>query len=146
MEETSIKERFARTEEEREYLLRVRNPDNPCSKDPEEEITYSKETGQLVTSIVETPRTCFHYVKRTNRTVTNKEKKGMFNSEKSCAEVVKIVKNIDPLLYLKDSTSGVKIKDHVSSILHLTKSQVSLTQEEENLFKKALSRILVLIV
>lgn len=40
LEETSFKETYCETEEERDYLLKVRNPINLFSQDPEEE-SYS---------------------------------------------------------------------------------------------------------
>ncbi|PNF26220.1 hypothetical protein B7P43_CG03716 [Cryptotermes secundus] len=67
--EVPLKETKITTEEEKTYMLRCMNPDNPFSEDPEEEMTYSKEHGYLITEEIEVPRTIFHYVKRSNRTV-----------------------------------------------------------------------------
>lgn len=55
LEETCLKEIFVQSKEEKHYLLRVRNPDNPVSMPAEEEITYSKDTGALSLGFVETP-------------------------------------------------------------------------------------------
>lgn len=68
MEETCLKEKFADTTEEKEYLLRVRHSENPFSAEPTEEITNPKELGRLTTDLVECPRTVFHLIRRTNRT------------------------------------------------------------------------------
>lgn len=68
LEETSLKEHFVATQEDAEYLLKIRHPNNPFSSDPSEEITYSTEMGKIITGVTEVPRTVFHFVKRTNRT------------------------------------------------------------------------------
>lgn len=63
-----MKERMSNTEEEREYILPIINPDNPFSGEVEEEMVYSKDKGTLDLEKVETPRTTFNFVKRSNRT------------------------------------------------------------------------------
>lgn len=47
LEETSLKEHFVATQEDAEYLLKIRHPNNPFSSDPSEEITYSTEMGKM---------------------------------------------------------------------------------------------------
>lgn len=61
--------------EELDNHLRIRNPESPFSAEPTEELRYSKEHGTLTVDKIETPRTCFYYVKNTNRTFMRNEKK-----------------------------------------------------------------------
>lgn len=64
-----IRDSYAISKNEKDYILRVLNPNNPFIVAPLEEISYSKkETGRLIITEVETIRTIFHYVKRSNRT------------------------------------------------------------------------------
>lgn len=69
LEESSHKEHFVVTEEEKEYLLRIRNPNNPFHGDTGEKVKYSVERGCLMLGEVDTPRTAFHFIKRSNRTL-----------------------------------------------------------------------------
>lgn len=67
LEETSLKAHFAHTQKEKEYLLRIRNPASPFHAEAEEEVKYSVERGCLTIGEVETPRTAFHFIKRSHR-------------------------------------------------------------------------------
>lgn len=66
-----MKERLAQTMEERKYFLRVYNPETPFMARVEEEVAYSRDTGDLVLSIPEVPRCAFTFVKRANRVIAN---------------------------------------------------------------------------
>lgn len=74
--------------------MKIRNPDNPFSEEPEEEVTYSRDLACLTTDFIEIPRTVFHYVKRTNRTIKTKQiiNRLQRNEQKSetCSETFKI--------------------------------------------------------
>lgn len=77
-----MKERLTSTQKEKEYLLRIINPDKPFSGEVEEEMVYSKEKGTLDLEKVETPRTIFNFVKRSNRTFKGDMKEKQAEKEK----------------------------------------------------------------
>lgn len=56
---------FTSNNEEMEYLMRVRNPENPFSPDSEAEVVV--EHGQLMLEQMDTPETAFHFCKRSNK-------------------------------------------------------------------------------
>ena len=91
-----MRERFITTMKDKEYILKLRDPTNPFSSDPVEDISYSKDIGRLVTTEIDTPRIIFHYMKRSNRTVINTLKKKLFGNERLNAEASKIVKTVIP--------------------------------------------------
>lgn len=76
------KERLVKTIEEKNYLLRIINPDNPFSGEIEEEMTYSKKKGTLDIELVETPRMIFNFVKKSNRTFKGEMKESQAEKEK----------------------------------------------------------------
>nr|QMP82206.1 polymerase PB1 [Coleopteran orthomyxo-related virus OKIAV185] len=54
LEEISLRSHLVSTDTDKEYLLRIRNPHNPFSQDPQEETVFSKEHGSLITEEIET--------------------------------------------------------------------------------------------
>nr|AJG39088.1 PB1 [Shuangao Insect Virus 4] len=138
LEETSLKETFAVTQADRDYLLRVRNPDNPFNGDPKEEITWSKEMGTLTMDYVDTPRTVFHFVRRANRAVTNIKGKTHADSEKAHSEALKILTLSDVSLLIKAPTSSVTMAQHVISNLHSMAASIGLDEAELEGMRKAI--------
>lgn len=124
LEELTLRERYASEESEKQYLLKVCNPNNPICSEPTEEVSYSKDAGRLVTTEVETPRTIFHYVKRSNRTVTNSVKKTMFDQEKINSETAKIVKAVIPTTMVKYPTDATMISRQLIAALSIYRSRV----------------------
>ncbi|KAK7868019.1 hypothetical protein R5R35_010191 [Gryllus longicercus] len=88
LEETSLREVWARIDEDREYLLRIRNPDNPFTTDNDQELTYSKEIGCMVLSEIETPRNSFTFMRKANRAVTNLKAKTHESLERAASQIV----------------------------------------------------------
>lgn len=70
----ALKKKFVCTEGEKNYLKCTLNPENPFSDRPDEDVTYSEEHGCLTIDKIYIPQTVYHYVKRTNRTLRNREK------------------------------------------------------------------------
>nr|QMP82248.1 polymerase PB1 [Phasmatodean orthomyxo-related virus OKIAV172] len=141
LEEISLRETKTVTKEDKEYLLRVCNPRNPFCADPSEEISYSKETGKLVTTEVDTPRTVFHYVKRSNRTVQNSIKKTMFNQERINAAASKIIKAVVPTTLVRYPNDSTLISHQILAALSIYRSRVTLTQAQEDEFIKCMQLI-----
>lgn len=141
LEETSIRRMYAVTTQDSEYLLRVCHPQNPFAPEPEEDIQYSKETGQLTTNLIETPRTIFHYVKRSNRTAMNRRDADHMEEEQSNAEALRIINSADLTTLLRTQTSKTKASTHVISMLNRLKETVELTDNESRLFRKAIKRL-----
>lgn len=97
----ALKEKFVTNEEENNYLKRTMNPKNPFLEKVEEDITYSKEHGCLTIDKIYTPQTIFHLVKRTNRTLRDKEKTEQAQKEKANAEAVHILTRVLPTSILE---------------------------------------------
>lgn len=133
LEETAMKEALAECTEEKEYFLRVNNPETPFRSNLEEEIAYSRDTGDLVLSLPEIPRNAFTYMKRSNRTIknvtgpTHEEEE----EEKASAQVLKIVNMVDVTTHLKVPSSKHRISEHIQSHLEQMRAGLVLDEEEE---------------
>lgn len=138
LEETSLKETYVTTDEEKNYLLRVRNPQNPFCPEPMEEITFSKEKGAMVSSVIETPRTAFHYIKRSNRTVTNSMKKQNFEDEKIHTEASNLIKTVLPQTMVRPDHSRRSIAHHMLANLSVLASGYELSEEEGKMLLEAM--------
>jgi len=143
LEETSLKEALATDEEERAYFYKLRDPSNPFIGRIEEEIVFDPTIGSLAVSSVETPRTVFHFMKRSNRAVTNiahKDNDGLTTAdiEKAHAEASKILLETDVSLNLHVPGNSTKCSDHVTSMLTMLRGEIELTDDEEALYRRAL--------
>nr|AJG39090.1 PB1 [Wuhan Louse Fly Virus 4] len=139
LEETCLKEYFAETQEEKEYFLRIRNPENPFSTEPKEEITWSKDAGTLTIGYAETPRTVFHYVKRTNRTVRNKKGPTQADEEKANAEAMGLLTMADISTLVKIPSGSHNMADHMVSCLRTVSSGMDMSTDEQQLMEEALT-------
>ncbi|KAG5898325.1 hypothetical protein JTB14_023014 [Gonioctena quinquepunctata] len=131
LEETSMREKFADTNKETHYLLGVKNPENPILKrsrgrDDLFQMTLTMET-------VETPRTCFNYLKKSNRTLNRDDKKEEEESEKSHNEASKVVNFVDPTIMVDYHTTSSVISSHPSSIIKYERQGIQLTEEESKM-------------
>lgn len=129
LEETSLREHYSKNQEDKDYLLRVRNPNNPFCPADTEDTTYSKEQGKVVLLPIETPRTAFHYIKRSNRTSVHMKNPENVRIERTNNEAINILRQADPTLYLKRPTSRTLMSDHVKSMIVNIASDVDLTTE-----------------
>lgn len=77
LEETSLKEANTTNDTVKEYLLRIRNPNNPFSGYPAKKLTYSWDNHY------QHRRSTKHHVKRTNIT---KKSKGTSNWHRRCKQ------------------------------------------------------------
>lgn len=109
LNEIAMKRRLVTTEEEKDYLNRIMNPDSPFVEEPEEEMTFSKEHGKLIMDVVEAPRNVFTYTKRSNRTFREEKKKAQAEKEKSNAAVLKVIQLLDPTVYLEYPKSSCSL-------------------------------------
>nr|QMP82338.1 polymerase PB1 [Coleopteran orthomyxo-related virus OKIAV179] len=141
LEEISIKERLVSTPEEKLYLDRITNPENPFISDVKEEMQFSKEHGMLVLDTVETPRNVFTYVKRSNRTLAKKSKAQQEKEEKANGEVISIVNRVDPSTLLSYPISNTTISQHLISIISARAEAMNLTDEEIDLVNQAMSKL-----
>uniref|UniRef100_A0AAT9JAH8 RNA-directed RNA polymerase catalytic subunit n=1 Tax=Blattella germanica orthomyxovirus 1 TaxID=3133491 RepID=A0AAT9JAH8_9ORTO len=131
LQEIPLKETYCTSDQESNYLLKCINPDNPFSEDPDEEMVYSKEHGCLILEEVEVPRTVFHYVKRSNRSVSTASSQNTAAEEKAHSEALKICRQVDPTLYISNPSTNVSINEHLIGILSSTYSSLELTAEEK---------------
>lgn len=134
-----MKERLSTTPEEKDYLLRIINPDNPFSGEVEEEMVYSKEKGTLDLERVETPRTIFNFVKRSNRTFKGELKGKQADKEKMYSKIMKVVNSADPSTLISFPRSAAVISDHVGGILKTMRNSLVLSEEEEERYLNALN-------
>jgi hypothetical protein len=138
LEETSLREHFAITEEDKGYLMRMRNPENPFSKDPEEGVSYSVDRGRLVVDTIETPRTVFHYCKRSNRTINSKTRSVQIENERHNAEALSIIRLALPNTYLRTPSSSTPINLAIRAALILGSSNCELSEDERKEVEAAL--------
>lgn len=117
LEETGLREHYAITQEDKEYLLRIRNPNNPFCPADTEDTTYSKEQGKVVLLPIETPRTAFHYIKRSNRTSVHIKNPEHVKTEQTNNETINILRQADPTLHIRRPTSRTLMSDHIKSTI-----------------------------
>lgn len=100
LEEAEMKKHMAESEEEVEYLYQIRNPSNPFSGNPEEDISWDRTLSSLVATLPEVPRSVFTYLKRSNRTCTNlsslDERRNVERLQRGNALICRIVNMADP--------------------------------------------------
>nr|BEJ26072.1 polymerase basic 1 [Aedes orthomyxo-like virus 2] len=138
LEETSMKERLAVQDNERDYFLRIRNPDNPFNSDPTEETTYDRDSGCLTVDKIDTPRTIFHYIKRANATITNVRTPNHSHSEKDNARALNILTTADPTMHLRTAGSSHSMMSHVSGVLQTAASGQEWSGAEKELIERAI--------
>lgn len=138
LQEIPLKERYCKTEEEQNYLLKCQNPNNPFSEQPREELTYSKEHGCLQLMEIEVPRTIFHFLKMSNRSVNKDESKKRAEEEIAFGEAASVAKFVDPTLSLDIPNVNTSIASHLYGILETEAHDVDLDEEEAILVAKAM--------
>nr|DBA44339.1 TPA_asm: polymerase PB1 [Diachasmavirus orthomyxi] len=138
LQEIPLKELAAKEEKEKEYLLKIMNPNNPFSGEAEEEITYSRDKGTLISIYNEIPRNLFTWIKRSNRTVRSKDKGDLFDDEKANAEALEIIRLADPTVYLEYPKTKSKVSKHIMGMMHILRSGCSLSESEEAAYAEAL--------
>nr|AJG39084.1 PB1 [Jingshan Fly Virus 1]APG77897.1 polymerase PB1 [Jingshan Fly Virus 1] len=141
LEETCLKEYYKTTKEEEEYFLKIRNPDNPFSSEPKEEITWSKDEGTLSLEYVETPRTVFHFVKRANRAITNIKGPTHADSERAHAEALNLLTMADISTLVRTPASSITMADHMVSCIRTMASNSGISKEELDIVSKAIKRL-----
>nr|URY50684.1 PB1 protein [Quaranjavirus sp.] len=133
--EIPLKERFVETEEEKTYLLRVMNPDNPFTGGPTELTTYSVELGQLVDVEMDIPRNLFNLQKRSNATRRSLLRKEEDNFKKVCTEITEVFEAVDPVSALITPRTTTKMSQSLAHQLSaergaLRSAGVEFTNEE----------------
>lgn len=141
LEETALKEFHARSDKEKEYFLRINNPENPFAGPPGEEIMYSRETNQLVVSTPEIPRNCFTFLKRSNRANANRRSDKKLELERASTEAMKITNSIDFASNLQMPSTKVPLADYIADKLEDKAIDLVLSEEENNRLQAALRRL-----
>lgn len=141
LEETALKERGVNTEMEKRYLLRIRNPDNPFSGEPREEITWSKESGTLTSDYIDTPRTVFHYVKRANATIKNIKGRTHVDEERDNSNALEIVNIADLSTLIRTPAHPGSMAKHVAGCLEVSAVSLDLDDRERGKLALALERL-----
>jgi hypothetical protein len=141
LEETSLRSHWATTETEKNYLNKIRNPDNPFLGPQTEEITWDWETGTLRSDFIETPRTIFHCVKRANRAIKNIKGPTHADEEKRHSEALDLITMGDPSTLLRTPSAPHSCSSHIASFMKTNASSLDLTEEESKLIDAALNRL-----
>lgn len=121
---------------EKGYLLRIRSREIPFSQEPTEEMTYSKEHRNF--RQIEIHRTCFCFLKKSNRTLNRTDKKEEAESEQNHHAATKIINCIDPTTLISGNSSNSRISSHLSSILKIEKGNMLLDEDERKLVEDAI--------
>nr|UAJ23566.1 PB1 [Granville quaranjavirus] len=141
--EIPFKERLVTTEEEKTYLLRIMNPNNPFTGGPSEMTTYSVELGQLVDVEMDIPRNLFHLQKRSNATKRSLLKDEEEKFKKVCNEINEVFETIDPVSALVTPRTTMKMSDSLGHQLAsergaLKSAGVTFDEEETQILNKAI--------
>lgn len=143
LDETTLREYYADTPEKMNYWKRCLNPNNPFSKEASEEFTYNKEKGVMAQSIVETPRTIFHYAQRHNRTFRGDKAEMSKNNMKFASEALDIIELANPAFKVITYQSTQKCMNYVSGATDtfIKANKDNLNFEELNLISNAMRRV-----
>nr|UUT42619.1 MAG: polymerase PB1 [Orthomyxoviridae sp.] len=141
--EIPLKERYVTTEEEKSYLLKVMNPDNPFTGGPAELTTYSVELGQLVDIEMDIPRNLFNLQKRSNATKRSLLRAEEDTFKKVCNEVNEVFEMVDPVSALITPRTTTKMSTSLAHQLSgergaLRSAGVEFSPEELNLIDQAI--------
>lgn len=142
--EIPLKERASETEEEKAYLLKVMNPDNPFTAAAGEHTTYSVELGTLTETQFDIPRNLFHSLKRSNRTQKSVLRREENEFKKACEEVTEIFEAVDPVSALLTPKTSAPMSESLVAQLTaergaLQSIQVEFTPEESEEIRLAIS-------
>lgn len=140
LEQIAMKSRIADNEAEKEYLLRIQNPENPFSAPPEDSIRYDKELNAIIATAIQTPRNIFSYMRRSNRSNIGKTDRKV-EEEKDNTEALDILQSADPTLFFKTPSTSVSMADHLISILDAVGGDLELSENEKTKLKKAISKL-----
>jgi hypothetical protein len=124
-----------------EYLRKLRNPDSLVSSDLREEPTYSRDLGILTIEETDTPRTVFHYYKRSNWTANNATREEEIKEESHYAQAVSTAKATDPTLRIRTPGLRTNLSQQLLAFLQYLSIWVDLTKEEEVIFQAAVKRL-----
>nr|UMO75713.1 MAG: polymerase PB1 [Xinjiang sediment orthomyxo-like virus 4] len=141
LEETCLKEKFVKTDFDKDYLMKIRDPSNPFAGAMEETVNWDPKSGGLSFNEVETPRTVFHYVKRANRSITNIQGKTNANTEKHHAAALRIINESDVSTNIIVPSSRVPAADHVKNCLLALAVDIDMDQGEQITFFRAIERL-----
>lgn len=137
LEETSLKEANITNDKEKEYLLRIRNPDNPFSG-PCKELTYSVEFGIITTNTGEVPRiTWSGQIEQRNR----KEPATDIEDANKHKQGLKIVENINLAITIEKPTSRDSFHDYFLTHLQHMRTDRVLSQDEEGLYRQGIMKM-----
>nr|APG77865.1 polymerase PB1 [Beihai orthomyxo-like virus 1] len=147
LHEIPLKEELMKplSEFEREYYLKVVNPENPFTQREQSHTSYSIETGTLIETETEIPRNVFHYIKKSNRTVKNDEKSAELIYQKSCDNAVKIYEKLVPSSVLFNPTGSRSMAKAITEVLGVSKKTLQesnmLTEAEVDLIQEAINYV-----
>lgn len=75
---------------------------------------FKGNRNSLTTNLVETSRTIFHYVKRSNRSAEGKRQAVFANEENTISEARKIINSADPTTMIKVQQPGLELTNMYS--------------------------------
>lgn len=122
-------------------MLRIRNPNNPFHGDTGEEVKYSVEKGCLTLGEVDTPRTAFHFIRRSNRASKGENSRANIRIERENAEALRILNMADVTTAIRAPSTMVAMSKHISNCLETDANECDLTNEEKLIVEQAIYRL-----
>lgn len=120
IEETALRRKHVLTEQDKSYLLKVRNPVKSFTMELRREVNWSKEFGTLTLEEVETPRTVLCYVRRNNRTNLNVRGKTYQDSERTHAAAQSLANQSNVSLMVRVPQGSESIVNFMISSMYTT--------------------------
>ena len=141
IDESTLRFDEAQSQEEKEYIYQVLNPNNPFSAAAEEQIMYSKDLGTMITSENETPRNLFTFIRRSNRSINNLTSLTEANKEKANKSAYEIATTADPSLFLRPQSIRNPLSELVSCNLTYMCENLQLSSSEKEQVIRAIRRL-----
>nr|DBA44211.1 TPA_asm: polymerase PB1 [Orthomyxo-like virus forcipomyiae] len=143
LEEVALKSSYATTNEEKEYIKRIRTTDNPFVSSSEEEFTWSKETGGLAMASVSVPKNLFCTRRRTNRTLHTEKGIKQAQVERANSVALDIVRYADRTNFIRPTPSMIKCRLHALNNYRIQFEAIKdqLTEEEIQDAHKAIAKL-----
>nr|APG77890.1 polymerase PB1 [Hubei orthomyxo-like virus 2] len=130
-----------KNEADKEYFYKVMNPDNPFSGEPEEQIKYSKDAGQLIVTKDENPVNIYSFIRRSNKTLNNQTAKREAEKERAFGDAYSATISADPSLMIKAGLERITLANHIASVLMLKAKVLEIGDNQMKMVEKAIKKL-----
>uniref|UniRef100_A0AAT9JFT9 RNA-directed RNA polymerase catalytic subunit n=1 Tax=Neotermes castaneus orthomyxovirus 1 TaxID=3133494 RepID=A0AAT9JFT9_9ORTO len=125
LEETSLRESQATTDDDNLYLTVVRDPTSPFTPSAEDTYTYDKHMGQVIIKEADIPRCIFTYLRRSNRSGRTPFQQKRMSREKSYGRISSCIKKVAPTTNFVIPSYNTNISDFLTIHLKSTRGAYS---------------------